>query len=199
MRRAIRLSVSKFPAVPTHRKFAFALFSGLLSLPLPYSPKASLSSPLDFFPLALVHGIDFHGVIVSKTVSNWVPMPLAHVVPDERAPDSGPRGCRTKNQLHLRPQRGIQRCYQNADQNAVSKDLFRGSRVFGNVVLPNLELVNKLSPPRKCGSITLFKSARLIFSNCWLVPQAESSPFFESGSAMLPTMCTATSDVAVLA
>ena len=31
MRRAIRLSVSKFPAVPTHRKFAFALFSGLLS------------------------------------------------------------------------------------------------------------------------------------------------------------------------
>ena len=117
-RRAIRLSVFKFSAVPTHRLFDFVLSFGLFS-----------------FPFAFVHGIDLQGVIVGSMVSRRVPLSFGHMVVDERVPDTGIRGYRTESEVHLRSQRGCQRSHQHADQHAVSKDLLRCSRTFGSVVV----------------------------------------------------------------
>ena len=82
--------MSRFPAVPTNSDFASALAFGFS------------------FVADVIHGIDLQGVIVSGMVSSRVPLSSEHVVFDERVPDTGIRGCRTKIEL----QRGCRRFHQ---------------------------------------------------------------------------------------
>ena len=124
------------------------------------------SLPLDLpFPFALVHDIDLHGVIVSGTVSSRVPLSLGQVAFDDCALSEG-----------------VNAFHQNADENAVSKDFFRGTRIFDSVDLPNQKLVIRLSAAQ-IGFRRSVQECEGLVSNCWLASQAKSSPCFASASA----------------
>ena len=92
----MRLSVSRFPAVPTNSGFAFALPFRLLSFVVSLLTRSVLALAFGFsFVADVIHGIDLHGVIVSGMVSSRVPLSSEHVAFEERVPDTGIRGCRT--------------------------------------------------------------------------------------------------------
>ena len=91
--------------------------------------RSSNNSSFRFFLWAVFRCPCHHKLLPSLCPGPWNRSPWGHreqhgvAVLDERIPDTTIRGCRTKIELHLRSQRGCQRFHQNA----VSKDLFRGS------------------------------------------------------------------------